>query len=341
MNEKLKKVFFFVLRFMIAGGIIFWLIKNSKDDVLRELKDYNFFWLIPAAVMYLGHLVFSAWRWRELLKIQNINLSLFEAFSLTMKSFFLSLVIPGGAFGGDLAKIAFVSARAPEGQKVEGAFSILVDRITGMIALFGTTLIFCFICLPLLFSLHEKKPSDGIFILILLIVCLVGLCAGVGVFFHRIFEKIGLFKKIIDFVDKKTHGTVKRIFNALDLYRSSYKSLLLMTFYSMLMIHLLLSLVMFLVILGLEGNVNVSILYVITGILLGNVAGVIPLTPAGLGFRDYIIKLIFAAGGMAHGAELAPVLIYSSLIVCFNVLGGIFFVFKFERKDQENLIETP
>ena len=67
-----------------------------------------------------------------------------------MQGVFFTLFIPGGAVGGDLVKAGIVGKRAPDGQKFNGVFSILIDRICGMIGLFLGTLLCCIFFLPVI-----------------------------------------------------------------------------------------------------------------------------------------------------------------------------------------------
>jgi uncharacterized membrane protein YbhN (UPF0104 family) len=78
---------------------------------------------------------------------------------------------------------------------------------------------------------------------------------------------------------------------------------------------------------------------------LGNAAGSIPMTPAGTGPRDWVFKKIFTAAFVkndpnlnhdtASGQALAIALIFTGIILAFNLLGGLFFIFdKFARKKE-------
>ena len=338
-HSSLKKIIFFLLRIGLAVGIIYYLIFNldkmQKQDFLNGIKNYNFWWYIPASLLYLVHLVYGAWRWNLLLKIQNIHISFMEAFALTMKSFFLSLVIPGGALGGDLAKIAFIAKRVDTDAKVEGAFSIIIDRITGMIALFSTSIIICLCNIPLLVAISKGNREIALAVYLLIGVSVFGLIAGLSVFFHRQFEKIKLFKFFIDLADKYSKGTVKRLFNALDIYKQNPKILILTTLGSVFFIHLIMPLLVFVLMQGIDGGVLIGAGKWLSAIILGNTAGVIPLFPGGIGAREFIITVVFKAGGIAESIATFVALLYLSVILSFNLLGGIFMFISFKNADKK------
>ena len=333
-----KKLLFFFLRIALAVGIICYLVfsldKEQKAAFLEGIKNYNFWWYIPAALLYLIHLIYGAWRWNLLLKIQNIHLSFMEAFALTMKSFFLSLVIPGGTLGGDLAKIAFIAKRVESGTKIEGAFSIIIDRITGMIALFVTSITVCLFNMPLLIKISEGSKELAVGIYLLIAVSLFGLIAGIAVFFHRQFEKVKIFKFFIDLADKFSKGTVTRLFNALDVYKQNPKILILTTLGSVFFIHLIMPLLVFVLMQGINSGVHVKIGDCLSAIILGNTAGVVPLFPGGIGLRELIVKEIFAAGGVVEAIATFAALLYLSVILFFNLLGGIFMFIDFKSENN-------
>jgi len=131
-RNKIVQIFTFVIKILFAIGVISWLISRNYDAFSKAMENFNFFWMIPAVMLYLLHLAVGAWRWNILLRVQKIKISFYEAFSLTMQAFFYSLVIPGGALGGDLAKVALIASRSPSGKKFEGSFTVLMDRFVGM-----------------------------------------------------------------------------------------------------------------------------------------------------------------------------------------------------------------
>lgn len=57
------------------------------------------------------------WRWHRLTRILQVKLSGFEALSLTMQGYFFSLVIPGGAIGGDVVKMGVLTKRSRAGRE--------------------------------------------------------------------------------------------------------------------------------------------------------------------------------------------------------------------------------
>ena len=333
--EQTKKILFFILKLGIAGAIVWYLLLRNPEMLLSSLRHFNINYLAAAAVLYLCHIVVCSWRWRELALMLNVMLGKIESFTLTMQGIFFSLVIPGGAIGGDVVKMAVISKRTADGSKIEGAFTVLMDRIIGMIALFLLVLMIVPLQIPLLMNCSTPQIvlSDGVKKLVIAAVMLLslsGLGASCVIFFHRIVHKAALFDSILKFFDRVSHGMVSRLEQATDVYSKRPVKLAILTAASMVGVHLLTVLPMLFLLSGL--GVKYNVFAVITAVTLGNVAGLIPIFPSGLGGRDLVTVTILVASGVAEADAKTAQLLCTALIIIFNVSGGLFFIFDPGRK---------
>lgn len=334
-RSKIKAILSFVLKTGLAVAIIWWLISKNYDTFVQNLSHINFWWLVPAVAAYISHMIVCSWRWYKLALIIGIEISFLDAVSLTMKGYFFSLVIPGGAIGGDIAKIGFLNQHTKEGAKAEGAFSILMDRMTGMAGMFSLALVVILLSVPLLMKVQVEmiKLNDTIRvlgILGLIFMCLAGLGAMTCLFFHRTFRKIRLIGWIMDAGDKYGHGIVSRFTKVIDTYRDSWKVVVRMILFSVVFVHLNIVFVIYLVMKSL-GMSNVNPLDVITAVTVGNVAGLLP-SNSGLGLRDVTINVIMNAAGIPNGATIP--IIFSAILVSCGLCAGIFFIFNFGKKKE-------
>ncbi|MDD3885258.1 MAG: lysylphosphatidylglycerol synthase transmembrane domain-containing protein [Victivallaceae bacterium] len=339
---KLKKIGFFILKIAIAAGIIWWLFRNPAD-IIKSLKDFNLWWLIPAFITYYFHMCVVAWRWNKLTGVLNIKLTPLEAFSLSMQGYFFSLVMPGGAIGGDVVKMGMLSSRSPQGKKMDGAFTILMDRIVGMIALFALALILLACSIPHLMNvthpgLIETDFARHIFIAVLAVVCLTGLAASCVIFMHRILEKIPPFGMLMRLGDRWTHGMVTRLCGAADLYADNWKLVTEMTLLSVPLVHLMTVVSFFFIMTGL--HVEVSILALITSVTIGNIVGLLPILPGGFGGRDVAVIVLLVASGIPEPVATAAMAIYTMLLLFCALSGGGFFLFDPGRKNTVKILET-
>ena len=124
--EKIKSYLFFFFKIGLAAAVVWILFSRGKAEMIETLRSFDCRFLIPAFLFTWLQAVFSSWRWKHLTDVPGIRLSFREALSLSMQGNFFSLVIPGGAIGGDVVKMAVVGKRVPSGNKMEGAFSVLI-----------------------------------------------------------------------------------------------------------------------------------------------------------------------------------------------------------------------
>ena len=319
-----------LLKMTLATGVIYFCIGDKlNQDTLNQARQLNIFWLLAAIVIYGIHILVFSWRWRIIALLQRISISNFKALSLSMQGVFFALVIPGGAVGGDVAKIGLFCNQS-EKKRLEGAFSILMDRIVGMIALFVLTLLllpfssklFSAITLP---AMLGGVKVDHILLPGLLLLCLAGLGACVIIFFHKIWLKIPLLNSLLNKFDAVTHGSFERMCNATDRYATQWKTLMAMTVISLFFVHIFTALALCCLLSGLQ--VEYSLFTVIVGMTVGNIMGMIPLFPSGVGIRDVVVVAFLVAGGISLESAGLAQLIYTAIILFYSLLGGVFFVF--------------
>ncbi len=322
------KIFRYLMKRLIVIAVIAAFFYFGKVDWRNAFYCFDYRYVLPALFFYLLHIAFVSWRWRKLTLMQGIPMGNTEAFSLTMQGVFFSLILPGGAIGGDVVKIVALSNHLTSGQRTEGAFTILIDRIVGMIALFLLTLILLIFSWRIFFQVSipgiSEKLSGTMLLLLLCLVCAGGIVCGIGVFCHRLWEKLPLFNRLVDFLEQVSKGKVSRLFAAADIYRKKWHQLLLHTLLSIFCVHLM-TVVPLLFLLAGTGE-SVKIMPAVTALTIGNIAGLIPIFPGGIGGRDVTAVALMVAGGISSsGAEMAQ-LLYTAVMVLCNLSGGIFFI---------------
>ena len=337
--NQLKKLTFFVIKFAIAALIVWYLLLRDTAKLADSLKEFDPRCLAGAALFYAAHYAVCAWRWRELALMLNIPLGVFESFSLTVQGMFFSLVIPGGAIGGDVVKMAVISKRTQEGRKTEGAFTVLMDRIIGMIALFLLVLIIVPCAFELLMncSIPQIPLSQNVKLLGicgLILVAIAGLAASCVILFHEVIHKVALFDKLLKFADHITNGIVSRMENAADVYAGSPGKLSILTVASIFGVHLMTVIPVFFLLSGL--GVKLPFFAVIAAVTLGNVAGLLPFFPSGVGIRDLVTVTILVSAGVPEFDAKTAQLLYTAIIIFFNLIGGVFFIFDPGRKNKIN-----
>ena len=327
----LKSFILFLSRIGIAGGIIYWLINLHYNEFVNVLQNIDPVWLIVAAFFYLIVCLASAMRWLLLLKVQKIEITFWEAFSLTMQGFFFSLVIPGGSLGGDLVKTGFLLNKTPKGKKLDATSTIFMDRFLGMFGQFSIGIVAALCCIPLIRRLDYAIEAT---ILIIIMLSVLGLLSGIVIINHRQLEKIKLYAWLVNIGNKLTKGYVNRIAEILDVYRDAHRTLYKCIFIGIVFIQLNIALTLYFISKGINSAAS-AVTPLIFGVSMGNTAGLLPITPSGIGTRDAVIKAILTAGGFSQGDSVAIPLLYTAIVVIFSVLGGLFFIFKKSKKNNE------
>jgi len=328
----------YAIKILVTAGIVAILVYTSKKHGTFDgfdLSGLNWFWLAAAFLLYLVHLFVNAWRWRLLLAYRRIPCSLLSAFSLTTQSFFFSLVMPGGAIGGDVIRAGFLAYRVPKGQKFDGVFTILMDRFTGMIGIFLTV----FLALPFAWRyLDGTDPRAKLLTFALLGASAAGLLAAAVIFLHRQLEKIAFFRWGEDLAAKISRGFSTKLLEALDSYRGAGREIVWCVLASILGVNFVLGLCFYCVCLAFSTSLAPLFAPIMAAITVGNIAGLIPLTMSGIGLRDYFVAAILGAALAelpdCDIAALAPTLVMTGVIIAGGLFGGFFFLFDNPRKKQ-------
>lgn len=332
----MKKVWTFIIKIAIAVLMIFYLLHTHYDSVVNSFKNFNLIWLAGAVFILYIEMTSCALRWFTLLKIAQIPLTWQQALSLTMRGYFCSIILPGGAIGGDVAKIGMIAHSMQKGERFEPGLSILIDRMIGMLALFIPAIFLTAADFGTLMKMDLSKigiplNADIYVICLILLICLAGIAATAVIFNYRKIEKIKLFKLILQKADVFTKGLVSRMKNAIDLYNKQWRILLALTVGSVFFVHIIQVGVLCCICFGLNMTIP-SYLTLTTALLIGNIAGLIPLTPGGIGLRDLTIYAILQSGGFENAALIS--IMMSPILIFCNFSAGIFF---FDKGLSRNL----
>ena len=317
-----------VIKFAIAAAVIIWFYRTKSGDLRNTFAGFDYVTVIPAFACSVIATFIAALRWRALAALIDIPLTRTGAFSLTMQGLFFSLVIPGGAIGGDVVKMAALTKHVKSGSRTEGIFSILMDRVVGMIALFLLALIMLCFSWENFANLHiQEAPNSLAGITMWWIfsgVCAAELTAGAALFLHRKIEKLPGIKQLMHFADRKSAGKITRLSTAADTYRSNGMQLFFWVAVTFLLIHLLPAVAMMSLLSG--SGLTIRFIPVISAVVIGNIAGLLPLFPGGIGARDAVTVALLVSAGYPVAAAGTAQLLSTVILVLFNLTGSIFFI---------------
>jgi uncharacterized protein (TIRG00374 family) len=132
-------------------------------NVWHNVREMNFLWLGAALVTFAPTLLIVSWRWRLLLGAHGVFLKYWRVFELNMIGQYFSAFLVGTT-GGDVVKIFYVARNVPQ-KKAAVAFTVIVDRVIGMVAMLFLGVALSFTQLPLLMSNDFTRASTGTFYL--------------------------------------------------------------------------------------------------------------------------------------------------------------------------------
>lgn len=121
------------LKFLLAAGIVAWLVSTGKFDVRSSLALFRsplFF----VGFLFIGlNLFLTSERWRSLAVSQNVRAGAGSVFRLTLIGTFFNYAMPGGV-GGDLVKAYYFGKDHPDA-RAAAITSVFLDRVLGLYAM--------------------------------------------------------------------------------------------------------------------------------------------------------------------------------------------------------------
>lgn len=291
MTTRWRRVVFGVVRLVIAGAVLAFLARTGRVDwrALRGLLDHMGVMLVALALVCLLFVLVS-WRVCILLRARALRLTLRDSMELSLVTNLFTLVLPGG--GGDIVRLYYTTRDAP-GRRTEIATILVLDRITGLLALTLFPLFAAPLCLPLI----RGSP-----VLQTLLVLAAGSSAmilmAVALAISRRARAVSVVQWILRTVPLR--GYLGLMLDTLQGFRTQLGTLALAVAVSLVAHTLGISvLVLFVGVIDPGG----SLLAVPLLAALGMMANSIPITPGGLGVGEAAFESLFRLAGLEGGAE--------------------------------------
>jgi len=310
-------------KIFVAAGILALLIWKF-DLKLERFQGLSVPLLLAAGVCLVLQNALTGVRWYFLMRALGIRVGVFPAVSLSLQGVFFTLFIPGGAVSGDVIKAGLVTRRAPAGERLDAAFSILIDRITGLA---GLLLLAWTAALTALAQWPSPEPALRALLWTVAAAAPLGLAAIAAAFCCDLFLKVRWINALFLWADRLAKGTLTRLRESMALYRRHWKTVLWCILASGFAMTPLIAAAFLLTATAVAGEGAVPFFSVFLAAGLGEVAGILPLTPGGIGTRDVAVLEIFRACGCAEEqAALIPV-VYTSVMVLASLFGGLFLLY--------------
>ncbi|MEM1226021.1 MAG: lysylphosphatidylglycerol synthase transmembrane domain-containing protein [Planctomycetota bacterium] len=310
-----------IAKFVVPAVIILVLLMRMEPSDWESLSERPIHWpfLALALAVAMTAIALSFLRWWVLVRCQEIQLKLLEAFRLSSICFLLSFV-SAGSVGGDLFKAIFLARRSP-GKRVAAVASVLVDRGAGLYGL----LVLVAVGLMLrsssnTFEFEGMSIDDLKFIVATLVIAgtlVVMILVLGGKFVDSGIKRASKWRLIGGIVDHV--GPPLRVFHD---HPWAFLASLCMS----VGVHGLLVVSMYLIATSMYEQTPTFAEHFII-VPLGMLASALPLTPAGIGVLEFTIDTLYrvvpAVATPAKGLLVA--LVFEMVKVVLAVIGTIFY----------------
>lgn len=144
----MKRVITITLQVTVTSVLLWWIFRDAEKRTLmmEALQSANLWWFFPATLVVGISLLLQTHRWYLLLQAQAADLKWTRVLQINLIGGFFNLFMLGST-GGDIARIFFVVKECPQ-KRMAAFFSVLADRIIGVLALVLVSVILTLLRLP-------------------------------------------------------------------------------------------------------------------------------------------------------------------------------------------------
>ena len=310
-----------ILQLLLSLVLLAWLGNRvGLDSIVSTLAGIDWFWYLPAFLLFLLNILLRTYRWYILLNALDDRPPFRRLLYLYFVSFFFNNFIPSG-FGGDVVKV--ISLRQEHGHGTEALSSVIMDRLTGLI---GSS----FIALIALTwgsvqpwlgqpTVNLSLPPALIFS-----VALISLGVPLGFMLVRWVGPPDLFISRLPFIRRlNVRAKLLRLVETIRRYPllTLLKSLLTS-------IPFTLSLVVIQYSIARALSVDVPFYLFPLFVPLISIINLLPISFNGLGMREGIYQFLFVPVGVPGASAIAMSLAFYFLRVGTGLIGGLLYAFR-------------
>lgn len=301
----MRKAVLLLLKVAVSGLLLYFALRNVNFVALKALlRETQLGWFALGLLLIIAQLMLLALRWRAIVQSCGSAMTLGSAVRFSMIGLFFNQALPS-SIGGDAIRIWLFGKQ--ENWRIAG-YSVLIDRVVGVIALADLVLI----CLPWSFGLISDPYARGALLLI-----------GLGANFAGLIF-LALAYKPLRFLER---WTVFRHLNAVAKVAVSIikspKAAANIIGLSVLT-HLLSALVAWSITRSVGADIPLAtLLFLVPPALL---ATVLPISIAGWGVRESAMVAAFAYAGLAENDGLVLSLLFGVQYLIVGLACGLLWI---------------
>jgi uncharacterized protein (TIRG00374 family) len=313
-----QKAIYPLIKLAVVSLALFWLSRRvDSAGVWKVLLGAKVGFLTLAAVFSLVPVFVSGFRWKTLLATLGIELPVLRLALICQIGQFFGVLVPGVA-GDDGTRLLYIS-RLARGRVSQACSTVLLDRVIGFCCLFALSLV----CIPLNWTLLSAQSSTKA---VAVGVLAVGSAVLVGCAF--LFGLSGSqLERAVGFVRRRFPAShvVKEWAVAADIFARN-RTALLGVAVAALCTQILICATYWTV--GAAVGIDAPLLVWTSFVPVIVLAGVLPITFAGIGVRDYLLFLYLGSHEDGGGDRLAALSLLLLGYTLFSaLLGGAAYLF--------------
>jgi hypothetical protein len=291
--------------------IAFLFARVDLGAMAQHLARANGIALLLALVLYFFAIALSVLKWEILVRAQGIRAPLGDLLVYYLVGLFFGNLLPSNV-GGDVVR-AYDLARACRRAEA-AAVSVLVDRLMGMVAFFGAAVVMALLATLTLARGSELEQLE----IATVVAATVFLFAAALLFSRRFSQRVkGVFA--LPFL-RPLEPMARRAFDALQVYRHSYRALALNIALSACIV-VVTTLVWYSVARALGETLSIFYFFLFNPLIAFVL--LIPISINGLGTKELAAVFFFGLVGMSNEAALSMSLIFHLIVILTSLPGGV------------------
>lgn len=301
-----------LIKIAVTLAIIIFLFARVDVNVMAQhLARANAVGLVSALALYFLAIALSVFKWDILVRAQNLGAGYGDLLVYYFVGLFFGNLLPSNV-GGDVVR-AYDLMRA-SGRAEAAAVSVLADRLMGLVAFFGAAVAMAFLATLTLARGSELEQLE-----IATVVAATVFLFGAALLFSRRFSRRAQALFTLPFL-RPLQPMARRAFDALQVYRHSYRALALNIGFSACIV-VVTTLVWYTIARALGEDTPIFYFFLFNPLIAFVL--LIPISFNGLGPKEATAVFFFGLVGMSSEAALAMSLIFHLIVVLTSLPGGV------------------
>lgn len=278
---KNKKTIGAVIGFLVAFGLLYFVLsKTGISNIKGYIKNINYVWIFAAVVLYTIDMLLRSYRWREILKDNDVKISMADAFLAYNLGNSLNIIVPAKI--GDVARSYYLKKKYNQSY-TSTLPAVVMDRFFDVVGVYIIMMVTCLYIIT-----QVKLPA---WFLDLMIVGVILLVAAFIVFSYLTAKK----ERINSIKSDKIRKFILSLIENLNGSVKNKRKFIKITIYSMIM-WFLEGMVAYTVFLSINYAVNPVV--AIFANMTATLTKIIPITPGGIGVFEGTMVIILSLFGI-------------------------------------------